>query len=69
MAVRKTKAGTFEVDIRDQHGKKRLKTFKTKKEARDYEREALAQVSRGEYTPVSKKTVGEIAPLSARVSS
>jgi integrase len=61
MAVRKTKAGTFEADIRDQHGHKRLKTFKTKKEAVAYEREALAQVSKGEYSPVSKKTVGEIA--------
>jgi integrase len=61
VAIRKTKAGTFECDIRDQHGKKRLKTFQTKHEARDYEKQALAQVSSGEYSPVSKKTVGEIA--------
>jgi len=40
MAVRKTKAGTFECDIRDQYGHKRLRTFDTKREAVAYERDA-----------------------------
>jgi integrase len=61
MAVRKTKAGTFEVDFRDQQGKKRLKTFDTKREAVAYEKDVLAQVSKGEYLPPSSKTVKEIA--------
>jgi integrase len=61
MAVRKTVAGTFEVDIRDQYGKKRLKTFKTHREAKAYEKETLALISKAEYTPPSSKTVGEVA--------
>jgi integrase len=61
MAVRKTKAGTFEVDIRDQHGKKRLKTFKLEREAKAYEHEALAKIGKGEYVAPGRKTVGEAA--------
>jgi len=61
MAIRKTKAETFEVDIRDQQGKKRLKTFGTHKEAKDYERQALAQIGRGEFVASTRTTVGEIA--------
>ena len=61
MAVRKTVAGTFEVDIRDQHGKKHLKTFKTKKEAVIYERESLAGIGRGEFVAPSHITLGDVA--------
>ena len=61
MAVRKTKAGTFEVDIRDRYGKKHLKTFATHREAKDYEKEQLALISKNEYVPPSKKTMAEVA--------
>jgi integrase len=61
MAIRKTKAGTFEVDIYDQHGKKRLKTFPTWRDADKYEKETKALISKHEYVPPSSKTVGEIA--------
>ncbi len=59
--VRKTKAGTFEVDYRDQHGKRHLKTFPTKREAKAHEKDVLAQVAKGEYTPPSNQTVKELA--------
>jgi integrase len=61
MAVRKTAAGTFEVDIRDQFGKKRLRTFKLEREAKAYEHEALAKIGKGEYVAPGRKTVGEAA--------
>jgi integrase len=59
--VRKTKAGTFEVDFRDQHGRRRLKTFQTKQDAVRHEKEVLAQVANGEYIPPSNKTLREVA--------
>jgi integrase len=63
--VRKTKAGTFEVDHYwfDSEGKRRrkLKTFTTHKEAVAYEKEALAQVQKREFTAPSKMTVEEKA--------
>ena len=63
--VRKTKAGTFEVDHYwfDADGKRRrkLKTFSTRREAVAYEKEALAQVQKGEFIAPSKVTVEERA--------
>src|SRR5262245_60688001 len=61
MAVRKTKAGSFEVDIRDQFGRKRLRTFATKREAREHEKKALGQISAGEFIVPSRATVREKA--------
>jgi integrase len=61
MAIRKTKAGTFEVDFRDQYGKKRLKTFAKNREAVAYEKEVLAQVAKREYVAPSNKTLREVA--------
>ena len=63
--VRKTKAGTFEVDhyYFDTEGKRRrkLKTFPTHKEAVAYQKEALAAVEKKEFVAPSKATVGECA--------
>jgi hypothetical protein len=49
MAINKTAAGTFVVDFRDQSGKRIRKTFPTYKRASDYDKEAVAQVSRGDF--------------------
>lgn len=63
--VRKTKAGTFEVDHYwfDAEGKRRrkLRTFPTHKAAVAYEKEALAAVQKKEFIAPSKATVGERA--------
>jgi integrase len=61
MALRKTVAGTFQVDFRDQFGKQRRKTFDTHREAAAYEKEVFAQVSKGEYVPPSNETIRDIA--------
>ena len=49
MAINKPAAGTFVVDFRDQNGKWIRKTFPTYKRASDYDKEAIAQVSRGDF--------------------
>jgi hypothetical protein len=61
MAIRKTVAGTFEVDFRDQHKKRIQKTFDTHRDAAAFHKEALAQVAKREYVKPSKKTVREEA--------
>jgi hypothetical protein len=43
MAIRKTVAGTFEVDFRDQHKKRIQRTFDTHRDAVAFHKEALAQ--------------------------
>jgi integrase len=48
------------VDYFDQHGKRHIKTCKTKKEADAYRTEALGEVAKGVHTPTSTSiTVGE----------
>lgn len=59
MAIRKTVAGTFEVDFRDQYKKRIQRTFNTHRDAVVFE--ALAQVAKREYVRPSKKTVREEA--------
>src|SRR5262249_49364638 len=63
--IRQTKAGTWEVDHYwfDQEGKRRrkLKTFAKHKDAVAYEKEALAQVQKGEFIAPTKETVKERA--------
>ena len=61
MAINKTAAGTYVVDFRDQSGKRLRKTFPTFKRASDYEKGALAQVSRGDFILPSKDTVKDLA--------
>ena len=71
MAIRKTAAGTYEVDIRGQechcekiqsvHRHRIQKTFDKYKEAGDWEKDALAQVSKREFVKPSDKTVLEVA--------
>lgn len=61
MAIKKTAAGTWGVDFRDQHRRRILRTFDTYKEAADFEKDALAQVSKREYVRPSDKTLGEVA--------
>jgi len=61
MAINKTAAETYVVDFRDQAGKRLRKTFPTHREAVDYEKEMLAQVSRGDFIPPSKESVKDIA--------
>ena len=61
MAINETVAGTYVVDFRDQSGKRLRKTFPTFKRAADCEKEAVAQVSRGDFILPSKDTVKDIA--------
>src|SRR5215831_5736096 len=71
MAIRKTVAGTYEVDIRGQecncektqgtHRHRIQKTFDKHKDAADWEKDALAQVSKREFVKPSDKTVREVA--------
>src|SRR5262245_15498892 len=65
MAIRQTKAGTWEVDhyFFDQEGRRRrkLRTFDKHKDAVAYEKEALAAVEKREFVAPSKATVEERA--------
>src|SRR5215813_7797134 len=71
MAIRKTAAGTWEVDFRSQecncdkiqgnHKHRIQKTFDTNKEAVAYEKEKLNEVEKREFVKPSDKTVREIA--------
>lgn len=61
MAINKTAAGTYAVDFRDQYKRRIQRTFDTHKEAADFEKDVLAQVTRREYVKPSDKTVHEIA--------
>lgn len=47
--IRKTPAGTFQVDYRDPTNKKKSKTFRTKKEASTFLAETEASIGRGGY--------------------
>ena len=63
-SIRKRKFGSDKeawiVDYRDQHGKRHLKTFATKKEAEAWKVNALHEVQQGIHTPISaSKTVEE----------
>lgn len=61
MAINKTAAGTYRVDYRDQTGRRFRKTFRIYKQANDYEKEVLAQVSRGDFIQPSDDTVRDWA--------
>lgn len=61
MAINRTAAGTYAVDFRDQNRKRIQRTFRTHKEARDFEKEVLAQVSTREYVAPTRTTIGEVS--------
>ncbi len=69
MAIRKrtwtsgvTERTAWVVDYQDQHGKRRLKTFKTKKAADSWATDALFHVKAGTHSPESTSiTIAEAA--------
>src|SRR5262249_43433347 len=61
MAINKTKAGTFEVDYRDQFKKRHLKTFDLHRDAVAFEKEVKAQVAKREYVPPTNTTLKDAA--------
>src|SRR5262249_36028703 len=61
MAIVKTKTGTFRVDFRDQTGRRLRKTFNTLAKARNYNKESLGEISKGEFITPSTVTVRQEA--------
>ena len=61
MAVKKTVAGTYRVDFRDQHGKRIRKTFERLEDARSYNKQSLGDVSKGDFVAPSDVTVKDMA--------
>lgn len=61
MAIKKTVAGTYCVDFRDQHGKRLRKTFDRLEDARAYDKQSLGNISKGDFVAPSYVTVKEIA--------
>lgn len=61
MAIRKTKAGTFRVDFRDQKGTRLRRTFDTMKAARQFDKETQGDISKGEFLAPSSFTVEKMA--------
>ncbi len=61
MAIKKTVAGTYAVDFRDQERHRILKTFDTYKEANEYYKDVQGQVAKREYVRPVKRTVKEVA--------
>jgi integrase len=51
------------VDYVDQHGKRRLKTFRREKDAKDWAVTALHEVASGTHAPDSKATVADVYEL------
>ena len=61
MAIRKTVAGTYAVDFRDQDKRRILKTFETYREANDFYKDVQAQVAKREFVRPVKRPVRELA--------
>jgi integrase len=61
MAIKKTVAGTYCVDFRDQAGRRLRKTFDTLKAAREYDRISKGDISKDEFTSPSSITVLDVA--------
>ena len=61
MAIKKTVAGTYCVDFRDQHGKRIRKTFDRLEDARAYNKQSHGDISRGDFVAPSDMTVKDIA--------
>ena len=61
MAIRKTVAGTYAVDFRDQDKHRIQRTFDTYREAVAYQKNALNEVEKREFVRPVKRTVKEVA--------
>ena len=60
MAIKKTAAGNFQVDFRDQSGRRLRKTFDTLKAVREYDRVAKGDISKGDFVAPSGVTVADV---------
>src|SRR5262245_56435172 len=60
MAIVKTKAGTFRVDLRDQTGRRLRKTFDTLKAARAYDKQSHGAISKGDFVAPSTTTIKDV---------
>jgi integrase len=60
MAIKKTAAGNFQVDFRDQTGRRLRKTFDTLKDARAYNKQSQGEVSKGDFVAPSTITVKDV---------
>jgi integrase len=61
MAINKTAAGTYVVDFRDQHGKRIRKTFDRLEDARNYNKQSIGDISKGDFVAPSEITVKDVA--------
>lgn len=61
MAVKKTVAGTYRVDFRDQTGRRLRKTFDRLADAQAYNKQSLGDVSKGDFVAPSDVTVKDMA--------
>ena len=61
MAINKTVAGTYAVDIRDQNKKRIQRTFTKYSDAAAYEKDSLSSVQKREFIRPSNRTVKEVA--------
>jgi hypothetical protein len=61
MAINKTIAGTYCVDIRDQHDNRIRKTFDRLEDARAFNKQSQGDVSKGDFVAPSDMTVKDSA--------
>jgi len=61
MAINKTVAGTYCVDLRDQHDKRIRKTFDRLEDARAFNKQSQGDVSKGDFVAPSDVTVKNVA--------
>ncbi len=61
MAIRKTKAGSWEVDFRDLQKRRIQKTFQKHRDAVAFHDEVKTKIRSGEYVPPTPKTFREVA--------
>ncbi|HEX5606756.1 MAG TPA: hypothetical protein VFY96_09590 [Candidatus Binatia bacterium] len=61
MAINKTVAGTYRVDLRDQTGRRLRNTFDRFEAARAYNKQALGDISKGDFVAPSDVTVKDMA--------
>ena len=61
MAINKTAAETFRVDFRDRSVKRFRKAFNTLKDACDYDKQSVGDISKGDFVAPSDLTVTDMA--------
>ena len=57
MAINKTTAGTYRVDFRDQHGRRLRKTFDRLEDARNFNKQSIGDISKGDFVAPHDVTV------------